>query len=59
MSAIIKYGETTISEIENSEVKTLKTAGKYCEKDISVTLIKEDGGNQDIMNKLVEFYTTH
>lgn len=40
----IKYKDQPIVEMTESGVRTLKTAGKYCEGDISVEYAKPAGG---------------
>ena len=40
----IKYKGNPITELSESGTKTLKTAGKYCEGDISVEYVKPAGG---------------
>ena len=40
----IKYKGQPIAEMTESGTKTLKTAGKYCEDDISVEYAKPAGG---------------
>ena len=40
----IKYKGQPIAEMTESGTKTLKTAGKYCEGDISVEYAKPAGG---------------
>ena len=40
----IKYKGQPITELSDSGTKTLKTAGKYCEDDISVEYAKPAGG---------------
>ena len=40
----IKYKGNPIVEMTESGTKTLKTAGKYCEDDISVEYVKPAGG---------------
>ena len=40
----IKYKGNPIVELSESGTKTLKTAGKYCEGDISVEYAKPAGG---------------
>lgn len=40
----IKYKGQPIAELSDSGTKTLKTAGKYCEDDISVEYAKPAGG---------------
>lgn len=41
----IGYKGNTIATIQGSGSKTLKTAGKYCEGDISVDYVQEGGGS--------------
>ena len=41
---IINYKSNPIVEMTESGTKTLKTAGKYCEDDISVEYAKPAGG---------------
>ena len=41
---IINYKGNPIAELSESGTKTLKTAGKYCEGDISVEYAKPAGG---------------
>ena len=40
----IKFKGNSIAELSESGTKTLKTAGKYCEGDISVEYTKPAGG---------------
>ena len=40
----IKYKGQSIAELSESGTKTLKTAGKYCEGDITVEYAKPAGG---------------
>ena len=40
----IKYKGNSIAELSESGTKTLKTAGKYCEDDITVEYAKPAGG---------------
>lgn len=42
---IINYKGNPIAELSESGTKTLKTAGKYCEGDISVEYAKPAGGD--------------
>ena len=44
MSVNIKYKNNSIAELTDTGIKTLKTAGKYCEDDISVEYTKPAGG---------------
>ena len=44
MSVNIKYKNNSIAELSDTGTKTLKTAGKYCEDDISVEYAKPAGG---------------
>ena len=41
----IKFKGNPIAELSESGTKTLKTAGKYCEADISVEYAKPAGGS--------------
>ena len=41
----IKYKDQPITELSESGVRTLKTAGKYCEGDIAVEYAKPAGGD--------------
>ena len=41
---MIKYKGQPITELSESGTKTLKTAGKYCEDDITVEYAKPAGG---------------
>ena len=41
---IINYKGQTVLELSESGTKTLKTAGKYCEDDITVGYVKPAGG---------------
>lgn len=41
----VKYKGNPIVEMTESGTKTLKTAGKYCEADISVEYAKPAGGD--------------
>ena len=41
----IKYKGQPIVEMTESGTKTLKTAGKYCEGDITVEYVKPAGGD--------------
>jgi hypothetical protein len=47
MAVTISYKNSKISEINNSNTRTLETAGKYCESNIIVNYNKEG-------NKIVE-----
>ena len=40
----IKFKGQPIAELSESGTKTLKTAGKYCEDDITVEYVKPAGG---------------
>ena len=42
----IKFKGQPIAELSESGTKTLKTAGKYCEGDISVEYAKPAGGGE-------------
>ena len=44
MSVNIKYKNNSIAELSDTGTKTLKTAGKYCEGDITVEYEKPAGG---------------
>ena len=44
MSVNIKYKNNSIAELSDTGTKTLKTAGKYCEGDITVEYAKPAGG---------------
>lgn len=44
MSVNIKYKNNSIAELSDTGTKTLKTAGKYCEGDITVEYAKPSGG---------------
>ena len=46
----VKYKDTAIAELSESGTKTLKTAGKYCEDDISVEYSKPAGGGGDMFS---------
>ena len=46
----IKYKGQPIVEMTESGTKTLKTAGKYCEGDISVEYAKPTGGNAEMFS---------
>ena len=47
----IKYKDQPITELSESGTKTLKTAGKYCEGDISVEYSKPAvGGNAEMFS---------
>ena len=41
----IKYKGNPIAEMTDTGIKTLKTAGKYCEGDITVEYVKPAGGD--------------
>ena len=41
----IKFKGNPIVELSDSGTKTLKTAGKYCEGDITVEYVKPAGGD--------------
>ena len=47
---IINYKGQPIVELSESGTKTLKTAGKYCEDDISVEYAKPAGGNAEMFS---------
>ena len=40
----VRYKGNPITELSESGTKTLKTAGKYCDADISVEYVKPAGG---------------
>ena len=46
----IKYKGQPIVEMTESGTKTLKTAGKYCEGDISVEYAKPAGGSGEMFS---------
>ena len=46
----IKYKGQPIVEMTESGTKTLKTAGKYCEDDISVEYAKPAGGGGEMFS---------
>ena len=46
----IKYKDQPIVELSESGTKTLKTAGKYCDADISVEYVKPAGGGGDMFS---------
>ena len=46
----IKFKGQPIVEMTESGTKTLKTAGKYCEGDISVEYAKPTGGNAEMFS---------
>ena len=46
----IKYKDQPIVEMTESGTKTLKTAGKYCEDDISVEYAKPAGGGGEMFS---------
>ena len=45
---IINYKGNPITELSESGTKTLKTAGKYCDADISVEYAKPAGGGDSL-----------
>ena len=49
----IKYKGNPIAELSESGTKTLKTAGKYCEDDISVEYAKPAGGGSGFAETIV------
>ena len=49
----IKYKGNPIVELSESGTKTLKTAGKYCEGDISVEYAKPAGGGGGFAETIV------
>ena len=44
----LKYKGATIGELSESGSKTIETAGKYCEADISLEYVKPSGGNHEL-----------
>ena len=44
----VKYKGNTIAEMDDSGTKTLKTSGKYCEGDISVTYAVKETGLENV-----------
>ena len=46
----IKYKGQPITELSDSGTKTLKTAGKYCEDDITVEYAKPAGGSGEMFS---------
>ena len=46
----IKYKGQPITELSESGTKTLKTAGKYCEGDITVEYSKPAGGSGEMFS---------
>ena len=46
----IRYKGNPIVELSESGTKTLKTAGKYCEDDISVEYAKPAGGGGEMFS---------
>ena len=46
----IKYKGQPITELSESGTKTLKTAGKYCEDDITVEYVKPAGGGGEMFS---------
>ena len=53
MSVNIKYKNNSIAELTDTGTKTLKTAGKYCEDDISVEYAKPAGGGGNFAETIV------
>ena len=51
---IINYKGQPIVEMAESGTKTLKTAGKYCEDDISVEYAKPAGGGSGFAETICE-----
>ena len=49
----IKYKGNPIVELSESGTKTLKTAGKYCEGDITVEYAKPAGGGGNFAETIV------
>lgn len=58
MSVNIKYKNNSIAELSDTGTKTLKTAGKYCEDDISVEYTKPTGGGGATEPYVEEVYNT-
>ena len=54
MSVNIKYKNNSIAELPDTGTKTLKTAGKYCEDDITVEYAKPAGGGSGATEPYVE-----
>lgn len=51
----LTYKGSTIAEMSDTGIKTLKTAGKYCEGDIGVNYVKpSSGGNDELFKQLVQ-----
>ena len=50
----IKFKGNPIAELSESGTKTLKTAGKYCEGDISVEYAKPAGGGGEFVVSTVQ-----
>ena len=50
MSVTVKYKGNTITSINSSTAKTLKTGGKYCEGDITIENIQDGGIAPDIVS---------
>ena len=50
---IINYKGNPIAELSESGTKTLKTAGKYCEGDITVEYAKPAGGGGGFAETIV------
>ena len=46
----IKFKGNPITELSESGTKTLKTAGKYCEGDITVEYVKPAGGGGEMFS---------
>ena len=49
----VRYKGNPITELSESGTKTLKTAGKYCEDDISVEYAKPAGGGSSFAETIV------
>ena len=58
MSVNIKYKNNSIAELSDTGTKTLKTAGKYCEDDITVEYEKPAGGGGATEPYVEEVYNT-
>lgn len=61
----IKYKDQPITELSESGTKTLKTAGKYCEGDITVEYAKPAGGGgaqsftSQAVGRILEYQVGH
>ena len=59
MSVNIKYKNNSIAELSDTGTKTLKTAGKYCEDDITVEYAKPAGGGGATEPYIEEVYNSN